>query len=68
MRFAFVAERFRSLPDSPRECYTCNMKLLKDLQKLPTWQKALIATLVIAVPAGVILGPIAFRWFTDKRK
>ncbi len=44
------------------------MKLLKDLQNLSTWQKALIATLVIAVPAGVILGPIALRWFTDKRK
>lgn len=44
------------------------MKLLNSLSRLPTWQKAVIAVLVIAVPAGVFLGPMAYRWFTYKDK
>jgi hypothetical protein len=43
------------------------MKILRALSTLPTWQKVVIAAIVIAVPAGMLLGPIAYRWFTQSK-
>lgn len=49
-----------------KECYNLNMKLMRSLLELPLWQKAIIVTVVVAVPAGVLLGSGLYKWFTRR--
>lgn len=44
------------------------MKLWRTLSGLPVWQKGLVVVVVVAVPAGILLGPVLFKWFVIRRK
>jgi hypothetical protein len=42
--------------------------LAKTVRELPTWKKMVIVSLVIVVPAGILLGTLLFRhWGKSSR-
>lgn len=42
-------------------------KFIQSIRALPSWQKWLIVVVVIALPAGIILGTMIFKYWSKKK-